>query len=609
MLNMMSWNNTMTPYNNELCVHNKLENTAKLYPDKIAVISDTNQLTYSQLDKNANKLSHYLHESGINSEDFVVVYLNRSVELILSIFGILKAGGIYVPFTKDVPKNRLITMLTELKPKVIITNETLKNNISNLDSKILLVEDLYTTISPYPEIKINIVQNSKNLAYAIYTSGSTGNPKAVLIEHHSVINRIEWMQKQFPITSEDVLIQKTPITFDVSIWELFWWSFVGASLVIPAVDIESQPEKILKYINKFNVSIIHFVPSMFNTFIQYLDISSTIMMTNTLKWIFCSGEELYQSQVLSYYSLTENTSINTTIVNLYGPTEATVDVSYHICPRNQTSPVPIGKPIDNTQIYIIDEENNILSENKEGEIILCGVNLARHYYNNELLSAQKFTIIDVFGTPTRAYKTGDLGFYNSQGDIIYKGRKDTQIKLRGFRIELSEIENVILSFENIAACVCVVQNQFQENAHIIAVIKNNTLNEIDINALKQYLSLQLPHYMVPSRIISVEQIPLSMNGKADRKALLEKINNIKDEAPQKIESQIEKKITDIWCLLLKKSSISKNTNFFDLGGNSLLLVQMTLLLNKEFNIEIDIFTIMENPTINKLTNYFQNKSQ
>lgn len=580
------------------CLFHKLEDTARQMPEKDALIFGSSAISYSQLNKLANALAIRLIELNVAIEDFVIVNLDRSFELVISIFGILKAGGVYVPVTKDIPPARFNSIIEDCSPRVIITTKAQSETIP-ANTPVIFVDDFIekNINSDIENLQIDVQPN--NLAYCIFTSGTTGKPKGVLIEHHSVINRLEWMQKEFPITEKDVLLQKTSITFDVSIWELFWWSFVGAKLVLLEPGAEREPIKMLRTIENNKVSVIHFVPSMFNTFLKTVDADHTVNQIKSLRYIFCSGEALHASQVTGFYELNSKLKNQTTLVNLYGPTEATVDVTYFICKHDGAETIPIGKPIDNTEIYIIDKSDAVLSKSQTGELVICGVNLARGYLNSEELTNEKFFLLNVDEEIKRAYRTGDEAYFDETGEIIYKGRIDTQVKLRGFRIELTEIENTLLSHPDVCECTCIVKDEGQENAHIVAFVVSSSNIE-----LKQYVSQFLPDYMVPAKIVNVEQVPVTSSGKADRKQLATVLDiPVKEQSDGQKKSGAEQKLLQIWGRLLRTKKVNIDSNFFDLGGNSLLLVQMALLIKKEFNKDVDVITIMEYPTIKMLAKY------
>ncbi|MFB6320141.1 amino acid adenylation domain-containing protein [Saccharicrinis sp. FJH54] len=590
----------------DICIHHVLETQAAKTPEHIAVRYLGASLNYGQLNNYANALANRLIEKHVQIEDFVLVYMNRRLELIISIFGILKTGGVYVPVSGDYPKQRLLDILQDTKARIIITEEKYRSNIPegpeiiSIDSFLERGNELFFT---QPEVNVK----PYNLAYCIFTSGSTGKPKGVLIEHRSVINRIAWMQKEYPINSSDTLLQKTTITFDVSIWELFWWSFTGASVVLLPNTHEKNPARLFDCIEKEKITVVHFVPSMFNASLSYLKSVYPDNKTQTLKWLFCSGEALSSNSVKDFYALSNlNLKNKTILTNLYGPTEATVDVTYYTCPVDVPTTIPIGKAIDNTQIYIVDENNRILPPEVEGELVICGVNLARGYLNRTELTNEKFITIEVDQQKVRAYKSGDRAYIDDNGNIIYKGRCDNQVKIRGYRIELGEIENNIAEIDGINECACIVDKKGTSHAQIICFYSSSPGN-YQKRDFKKQIGEKLPPFMIPSKFIDLKDMPRTSSGKIDRKKLSSAFEQkLSDIQPVKNPgNNIDQQIIEIWKNLLNVDTISLNTNFFDLGANSILLVQFTLLLKEMLQIDMDVLTVFQFSTVQSLADHIK----
>jgi surfactin family lipopeptide synthetase A len=368
-----------------------------------------------------------------------------------------------------------------------------------------------------PVTNLAPVNRPDDLAYVIYTSGSTGKPKGVMIEHRPVINRLHWMQSVYPIDSRDVLLQKTSVCFDVSVWELFWWALEGATLCLLQPLGEKIPQVLIETVRKHKVSVLHFVPSMLNVFIEYLDgkpdkVPSAL---SSLRHVFASGEALVPAHVRKFNEIIgQNTGCRLT--NLYGPTEATVDVTFFDCPaQGDLDRVPIGRPIQNIRAYII-KDGREMPVGETGELCLAGVGLARGYLNNPELTRERF--VEHPARPgERIYRTGDVARWLPDGNLEYLGREDDQIKIRGLRIELGEIENTIRVFPGIADCV-VTAKKYSESITLIAAYLVCKL-DVDLEALKRHLRRYLPEYMVPVHFENLSRLPLSPNGKVDKKAL------------------------------------------------------------------------------------------
>jgi amino acid adenylation domain-containing protein len=365
----------------------------------------------------------------------------------------------------------------------------------------------------------SLVNTPRDLAYVIYTSGSTGKPKGVMVEHRSVVNRLHWMQRAYPIGKGDVILQKTPYCFDVSVWELFWWALQGATLSFLMPGAEGNPLRIVDTIKRHHVSVMHFVPSMLNVFLEYLDGKSAGVLAGlaSVRQVFASGEALTPSHVRKFNDIW-GSKTSARLTNLYGPTEATVDVSYFDCPAsNEFETIPIGRPIDNIRLYVIREGQQV-TIGETGELCIAGVGLARGYLNNAALTAEKFT--DNPANPgERIYRTGDVARWLPDGNIEYLGREDHQIKIRGLRIELGEIENTIRQCPGIGDCVAVVKKYSENVILIVAYVVCKA--DVDFEDLKRHAKEVLPDYMVPHRFEQLDRIPLTANGKADRKALPE----------------------------------------------------------------------------------------
>jgi len=375
------------------------------------------------------------------------------------------------------------------------------------------------------EENLVIVNQPRDLAYVIYTSGSTGKPKGVMIEHRSVVNRLHWMQSAYPIGADDVILQKTPYYFDVSVWELFWWALQGAKLCFLMPGGERIPLAIVETIRKHRVTVLHFVPSMLNVFLEYLDGKDTRVLEGlaSVRQVFVSGEALTPSHVTKFNNILAKRT-GARLTNLYGPTEATVDVSYYDCPsHNDFEKVPIGRPIHNIRLYVMRDGQQV-AFGEVGELCIAGVGLARGYLNNLALTDEKFVVSP--GNPAeRVYRTGDVARWLPDGNIEYLGREDHQVKIRGLRIELGEIENTIRDCPGIADCVCVARKYSENVTLIIAYLVCRSRLEVD--SLKQYLKKNLPDYSIPNHFEFLDRIPLTPSGKADRKALPEPVIQMK----------------------------------------------------------------------------------
>jgi amino acid adenylation domain-containing protein len=601
MKKLVEFNDTECPYEHTLCIHHKFEQQVSKNPDLPALIIKGSSLTYKELDGHANRMANYLIKRDIKVEDKVGICIDRSLEMMICIYGTLKAGAAYLPLSPENPTERLRSIIDDAKPKLILATKASAANIPE-ESEVVHIDNIMQ--EPLSEDVSNpeVEMNSRNLAYVLYTSGSTGTPKGVMIEHHSVLNRLGWMQKAYPVDGSDTFLQKTPITFDVSVWELFWWFFNGAKLVLLPKGGEKDPESIIEYIADFKVTTIHFVPSMFATFFDTLITKSLFSKLENMKRIFLSGEALPLTLVRNFNEKRETYSLPG-LINLYGPTEATVDVSYFNCPGENIENVYIGKPIDNTKLYVVNKKNIIQPIGVPGELLITGVNLARGYLNRPELTSEKFFNFRISDEQTlRAYHTGDLVKLTPEGEIDYLGRMDNQIKIRGFRIELGDIEAKILEHPLVtnSAVIMVEKEQLK---FLVAYVCLKPGSDLEADALRSYLSGKLPEYMVPPYIVFMETLPLTSSGKLNRKnlpapeAALDRLTIV---APSNKNERI---LLELWKDLLKVENVSVNDNFFDIGGNSLLAINLANMISREFSVPSKALMIFEFPSIKAQSDY------
>jgi len=491
----------------------RLYETAERYAERIAVRGEEGTLTYAELHRRSNRLAGQLAAAGAGRDAVVAICLPRSLDLLIAIFGTLKAGAAYLPLRPDDPMERSQLVLQDSAARYLVSSPRVAQTLS-FDGATFSLEDKGTSLS---DDELRLPRPAAcDLAYVIYTSGSTGRPKGVAIEHGSLENRLRWMQTAYPITQEDVLLQKTVYTFDVSVWELLWWALQGASVVLLPNGQERDPRAQARIITKHGVSAVHFVPSMLTLFLEYLAISGDHSVGQRLRWVFASGEKLMADTVSTFQKIFSRTS-QARLINLYGPTEATVDVTHHACaPDVKYEDVPIGQPIHQTRCYVLDEALNAVPDGERGDLYLAGIGLARGYYNNPALTAQCF-----FEHPRvrgeRLYKTGDLVYRHPvTGDIHYIGRADSQIKLRGLRIELGEIDYHLRSCAGVSDALVFADATPALGQYIAALISSDAV--LNADAIWSRLAAALPNYMLPARLVIVDDLPRLPNGKIDRVA-------------------------------------------------------------------------------------------
>lgn len=491
------------------------EGTVEKFPERKAVLFNGSSLTYEQLNKQVNKLAWYLRERGLGPDQLAGIISERSFEMITGIYGILKAGGAYLPLSPYDPVKRIENILQDAAPAVLLVQKKFYSQYAAVHPAVYCIEEILE--KELPENNLPVISTPVDLAYVIYTSGSTGMPKGVMIEHHSVVNRLIWMQQAYPVTPEDVILQKTPYTFDVSVWEILWWAFEGAAVCLPLPGNEKNPMAIVKDIEKNKVSVLHFVPSMFNVFLEYVKLLKDISPLASMRLVFTSGEALQVSHCKKFNQLVRP-ALGTRLINLYGPTEATVDVTHYECPDGETeNDIPIGKPISNTMLYVL-KNGEELPDGETGELCIAGTGLARGYLNRVEMTHEKFAR-PFRNRKERVYKTGDLACRRPDGNILYHGRIDHQVKIRGIRIELGEIEAVMNEYPGVESCLVDIRRPSENVVLLVAYyVATAPLAE---PALKEHMKKHLPEYMIPNFFQHIEVMPLTTHGKLNRNALPE----------------------------------------------------------------------------------------
>lgn len=578
------------------------EKQAALHPGAIAIKSAQHapqSWSYQQLQAHTDNIASMLVRHGVQSGDVVAVMMERSEEMLACIFATLKVGATYLPIDISYPAERIEYILQDSGVSVILTEHPINGTFAE---HYRVLNSRYSSDSATLPLLNRSAPNS--LAYIIYTSGSTGWPKGVMIEHRSVVNRLEWMQEKYPLNETDVILQKTPISFDVSIWELFWWSMTGASVALLPPGAQKDPLEIIKAVKEHDVTTVHFVPSMLLPFLNALEMQpELITQIGSLRRIFTSGEALSPARVNQFRRIfTQFGKDMPLLVNLYGPTEATVDVSYYEIFPNSTEDitrVPIGYPINNTALRIMSLHNTRQPIGVAGELQIGGVGLARGYLNKPELTDEKF-IRDISGlaTTVRWYRTGDLARWLSDGSIEYLGRIDNQVKIRGNRIELGEIQNTLERMSGITSAEVLPEHDEQRGTYLCAYYvasKNYTAD-----TLRDRLLDSLPEFMVPAKFIAVPFIPLTPNGKADRNALSQLTQDKVLEAAHMPSTELEKTLVKIWQSVLNISNVGIKDSFYAIGGDSILMLKIRSEAEKA-GIKVTLSQLTQYPTISELS--------
>ncbi|UYY98651.1 amino acid adenylation domain-containing protein [Peribacillus frigoritolerans] len=552
-----------------------------------AVISNEHNFTFSELDRMSKQIESFICEISDSEDSIVGILADRSIDFLIGVLGILRSGKAYLPLDPKAPVERNNLVLNQSGTKIVLCAEKYIDIVPNSIRGYAL-----ETINKSEFNYENATITPQSLAYIIFTSGSTGLPKGVCVNHKSVVNRIEWMQNSFPLCADDVILHKTPATFDVSVWELFWWLIAGCKVTLLPPNQEANPESIIEAIENNSVTTMHFVPSMLNAFLDYVESTGSISRIKSLRQVFCSGEALSPNHVQKFYALFDNVKL----INLYGPTEATVDVSCHIT-KVDDNPVPIGRPIDNNRLYIVDSFHNQRPVGMVGELCIAGVGVSNGYINDASRTAERFLSMPSLNEDM-VYMTGDLARLRHDQTIEYLGRNDRQVKVRGFRIELGEIEIALTNQGYINDAVVISNVESDGIAHLFSyvILADKTITSEKIMA---DLSKTLPKYMIPDKVIIVESMPLTANGKVDKTALLSLRDN--RESNEKIlpSSKEEKLMANIWESVLGIDEIGVTENFFALGGNSINFVSVLALANEK-GLKFTFQQLFKNPTIRDL---------
>jgi amino acid adenylation domain-containing protein len=596
---LFGWNATAAAYPHEQCLHELFEAQVQRTPEAPALVWKNTVLTYAALNARANRLAHTLRGQHVGPDERVGICMERSVEMVVALLGVLKAGGAYVPLEPSYPIERLRFMVNDSAPTLLLTQRHLRGVVDAAADTVPIVElggetepDDPPVANPPIAKPLRGALTPRHLAYVIYTSGSTGTPKGVMVEHRGVVNRLHWMQQAYGLTAGDAVLQKTPFTFDVSVWEFFWPLLQGARLLIAQPEGHKDPSYLCDVIRERAVTTIHFVPSMLQAFLSH----DGARDCTSLARVVCSGEALPVAVARQCQQLLPGAGVH----NLYGPTEASVDVTAWTCPPGVTgSSVPIGRPIANTQIYILDEDAEPTPIGVAGEVCIGGVQVARGYWNRPELTAERF-VRDPFveDAEARMYRTGDLGRWLPDGTIEFLGRNDFQVKVRGFRIELGEIEARLRACAGVADVVVIAREDTPGEMALVAYYTSASAENIGAETFRVQLSATLPEYMVPAAYVRLESLPLTPNGKLDRKALPEPGREAyvarEYEAPV---GEVETTVAHIWAEVLKVERVGRRDHFFDLGGHSLLAVQVTVRLRDALGVEVALKDLFAQPVL------------
>jgi amino acid adenylation domain-containing protein len=572
----------------EVAQNVRIDRVAACAPgERPAVVSADGTLCYAEFDAAVNHIAEVLRARGVERDECVGVIVPRSPELLVAIHGILRAGAAYVPIDPVHPPIRIRTIVEESGARVIVAGTEFAKMADELG--VDRVEPSTAGADP-----VEPVASPEDLAYVIYTSGSTGRPKGVMVEHRSVLNRLQWMQRRYPLGADDVILQKTPVTFDVSVWELMWWAMAGASVALLEPGGERDPRKIIAAVERHRVTVMHFVPSMLGPFLDQLeDQPDSMHRLTSLHTVFCSGEALTPALVERFNRVFGAIGVPR-LVNLYGPTEATVDVSYFDCPSaGPVDAVPIGKPIDNTTLLVLDERGNRCPVGVPGELNIGGVCLARGYRGRDDLTAAAF-VADERVPGGRRYRTGDLARWRADGNVEFLGRIDDEVKVRGNRVCLGEVQVVMESCPGVRSAVVIAEPSNTHGTHLIGYFVGEF---VSVDQLSEHLAQRLPAYMAPTSFVEMNAFPLTASGKVDRRKLPRP--GAPDRSAVAPRTPAEATLVDVFASVLGVDFVGVHDNFFTIGGDSMLALAVRSEAEKR-GIAFDIDELFARPTVAEL---------
>ncbi|GEB34858.1 non-ribosomal peptide synthase/polyketide synthase [Brevibacillus parabrevis] len=581
---LLNVNDTFVERTAATALHQLVEEQAARTPDEVAVVYEEYALTYRELNARANQLARLLRSHGTGPDTLIGIMVDRSPGMVVGMLAVLKAGGAYTPIDPSYPPERIQYMLSDSQAPILLTQRHLQE-LAAYQGEIIDVDEeaIYTGA----DTNLDNVTGKDDLAYVIYTSGSTGNPKGVMISHQAICNHMLWMRETFPLTTEDAVLQKTPFSFDASVWEFYLPLITGGQLVLAKPDGHRDIAYMTRLIRDEKITTLQMVPSLLDLVMTDPGWSAC----TSLQRVFCGGEALTPALVSRFYETQQ-----AQLINLYGPTETTIDATYWPCPRQQEySAIPIGKPIDNVRLYVVNASNQLQPVGVAGELCIAGDGLARGYWQREELTKASF-VDNPFEPGGTMYRTGDMVRYLPDGHIEYLGRIDHQVKIRGHRIELGEIEATLLQHEAVKAVVVMARQDGKGQNSLYAYVVAE--QDIQTAELRTYLSATLPAYMVPSAFVFLEQLPLSANGKVDRKALPQPEDAAASAAVYVApRNEWEAKLAAIWESVLGVKPIGVHDHFFELGGHSLKAMHVISLLQRSFQVDVPLKVLFESPTI------------
>jgi amino acid adenylation domain-containing protein len=598
---VLGWNDTAVAYRDGACLHQLIEEQVERTPEAVAVAFAGLGVTYGELDARANRLARWLRRLGVGPESLVGVAAERSVEMVVGLVATLKAGGAYVPLDPDYPRERLQFMLADAGIEVLLTQSHLVAVLPPHQARVALLDDE----SSWPgdaagAARLAVAVHPDHPAYAIYTSGSTGRPKGAVVSHRGIVNRLLWMQDAYGLGPHDRVLQKTPFSFDVSVWELFWPLIVGARLVVAPPGAHQDAAWLARIVRDGAITTLHFVPSMLQLFLETGGVGAAC---STVERLFASGEALpYELQQRA------GERLGAALHNLYGPTEAAVDVSFHACERGgRRRTVPIGRPISNLALYVLDRQDEPVPIGVAGELHIGGVGLARGYLHRPALTAERF-VPSRWGRPGgRLYRTGDLCRLRPDGAIEFLGRLDHQVKVRGVRVELGEIEAALLRHPGVRDAVATARSEGAGETRLVAYLVASSEPAPGAAELRTFLRESLPEAMVPAAFVVLPALPLTPSGKVDRRALPvpDFASPVRETPAAAPRTPLEERLAGMWGELLRVERVGIHDSFFELGGDSIQGAMFVNRLQQELGQIVYVMALFDAPTVAGFAAYLE----
>ncbi len=600
------FNSNQAEFHRDRSIYQLIEEHAKKSPDRIALKFKNDEISFLELNQRANQLARVLRRYGVETDKTVGVFMERSPLMVISILAIWKAGGAYIPIDPDFPEQRILDILNDSGSTAVLTKiEYCQNYLkTNYHGQVLQLDEISEEVQNESNENLDLKLDMTSLSYVIYTSGSTGKPKGAMIEHIGMMNHIQAKINDLKLTKDSIVAQNSSHCFDISVWQFFVALTLGGKTVIYPNDLILDPRNFVSEIQKDKITILEVVPSFLSVLLDYLEkADENVRSLDRIVYLLVTGETVKPILVERWFNIYPDIKM----VNAYGPTEASDDITHFIMDKAvEMERVPIGNPIQNMNIYIVDSNMNLCPMGVKGEICVAGVGVGRGYLQNPSKTKAVFREDPFAEGKVRLYMTGDLGRWLEGGTIEFFGRKDYQVKVRGYRIELGEIESKLVNHEDIKEAVVIVREDSNSNKYLCAYAASDVV--VNIAKVKEYLLENLPEYMVPAHFVILDSLPLTPNGKFNRKALPEPEISLELSDEYLVpETETEKELADIWANLLKLDKVGVNNNFFDLGGNSLLAIRMLELTRDRYPINVaDLFSY---PTIKELAGYIDRKME